>query len=373
MTLRLLISGLFIVWVAACSPPSEAPDGDSEAATTLGFAGLGASADEFAAVDPGDRVQFPEDHGAHPGFRIEWWYVTANLVDASGLQYGVQWTLFRQALKPSDDVQADDDWHNGQVWMAHAALTTPDNHWHSERFARSGGGQAGVSLDTGFEAWLDNQSLTSTDNDTGINRLRLVGGGDEFGYELNLNADRPPVLHGRNGYSQKSEQGQASWYISQPFYGVTGHLRVPDREDPVDVTGQAWLDHEWSSQPLSPGQAGWDWFSLHLDSGHKAMLFRLRDTTGSGDFLSGTWIAPDGQTTPLSPEQIELTPTDRSAVAGRDIPTEWRIRVPLVDVDVTAQALNPQSWNEGTVSYWEGPIEVHGSHSGVGYLEMTGY
>lgn len=41
------------------------------------------------------------DHGL-PDRRIEWWYLTANLTDSRGGQWGAQWTLFRQeVLKPT--------------------------------------------------------------------------------------------------------------------------------------------------------------------------------------------------------------------------------------------------------------------------------
>src|SRR5689334_17231748 len=106
-----------------------------------GFAGLGETADGFAAVTPGRPFSFPADHGPHPEFRIEWWYVTANLVDASGAAYGAQWTLFRQATKPGAQIEG---WANQQIWMGHAAVTRADTHRTAETFARGGVGQAGA-------------------------------------------------------------------------------------------------------------------------------------------------------------------------------------------------------------------------------------
>ena len=90
-----------------------------------------------------------------------------------------------------------------------------------------------------------------------------------------LQAEGPLVLQGDRGYSVKSAGGQASHYYSQPFYRVTGRLDLP--AGPVAVTGQAWLDREWSSQPLAADQTGWDWFSLSFDTGEKMMGFVLRD------------------------------------------------------------------------------------------------
>src|ERR1700709_1060390 len=74
-------------------------------ALAQGFAGLGSDAEGFAPVVPGRSFTFPADHGPHPEFRIEWWYLTANLVDSSGAACGAQWTLFRQAAKPGAQQQ----------------------------------------------------------------------------------------------------------------------------------------------------------------------------------------------------------------------------------------------------------------------------
>ena len=245
-----------------------------------GFAGLGTSAEGFTMPVPGMRFSFPADHGAHNDFRIEWWYVTANLQAADGTRYGIQWTLFRSALSTGDAK----GWASPQMWMGHAALTSPDRHHVAERFARGGIGQAGVTA-APFEAWIDGWRMNSraAANSDALSALDLNAAGADFAFDLKLDADRPLVTHGDGGYSVKSEKGQASYYYSQPFYRVTGELKLPG--GPVTVTGQAWLDREWSSQPLADDQVGWDWFSLHFDSGEKLMGFRLRD--GGGGFTSG--------------------------------------------------------------------------------------
>ena len=137
--------------------------------------------------------------------------------------------------------------------------------------------------------------------------------------------------------------------------------------------GQAWLDREWSSQPLAPEQKGWDWFSLHLEGGAKLMLFRVRQADGR-HYRAGTWIAADGRTTALRGEQIQLDELAWTRQAnGRRVPTRWRVRVPDHDVDVQAEAIVPQAWMGTLFPYWEGPVRVTGSSGGRGYLEMTGY
>ena len=329
-----------------------------------GFAGLGTEAEDFAPVREGVALQFPQDHQAHPGFRIEWWYLTANLDFADGREGGAQWTLFRQAGRPQDSAEG---WDSAQVWMGHAALTLPDAHFVAERFARGGVGQAGVS-NTPFSAWIDHWHMTSEDES--FDTLSLSAQGEGFAYDLRLEATGPLVLHGDQGLSVKSEQGQASYYYSQPHYQVTGTAVVEGQE--IQVTGTAWLDREWSSQPLSGDQTGWDWFSLGFESGEKLMGFRLRHSDGR-HYHSGTWIDPEGQPTALTPDQLRVTPLETTQVDGRTIPTKWALELPDKSLSVEARALNPQAFMTTIFPYWEGPVHVTGSHTGRGYLEMTGY
>ena len=125
-----------------------------------------------------------------------------------------------------------------------------------------------------------------------------------------------PVLEGDKGYSRKSEDGRASYYFSQPFYEVEGELIL--RGAPIKVSGRAWMDREWSSQPLSPDQKGWDWFSLHLSSGEKLMLFRLRGVSGR-DFIGGNWIDADGRARQLAPEDVSIEPLATTTLAVSNI------------------------------------------------------
>ncbi len=326
-----------------------------------GFAGLGTDADGFTVPERGYEFTFPRDHGPHPDFRIEWWYLTANLEAADGTPYGLQWTLFRSALAPEEK----EGWGSPQIWFAHAAVTTPEAHHVAERIARGGIGQAGVIADP-FDAWIDDWLMSGPD----FNTMRLTATGSDFAYDMTLTAQGPLIFQGDQGYSVKSEEGQASYYYSQPFFAIEGTLSLPEGD--VEVTGAAWLDREWSSQPLADNQTGWDWFSLSFDGGEKMMGFRLRQTNGA-HFTAGTWISPEGKTEAFANGVFNADPLDISEVAGRQIPTDWRVTVPQKGVDVTVSALNPDAWMDVNVPYWEGPVVVTGSHPGRGYLEMTGY
>jgi predicted secreted hydrolase len=337
-------------------------------AVAQGFAGLGTEASGFASVVPGRALKFPADHGPHPDYRIEWWYLTANLVDATGAACGVQWTLFRQALAPGPQQEG---WANQQIWMGHAAVTRAGTHRFSESFARGGVGQAGVEASP-FRAFIDSWEMRGLEgmSDSAIAPLELRASGPDFSYALRLDADRPLVLQGDAGYSKKSERGQASYYFSQPFYKASGTITIDDK--PIQVSGPAWMDREWSSQPLASDQTGWDWFSLHLSSGEKLMLFRLRQRDGQ-HYVSGNWIGTDSVSTQIAAADISMTPASSTEIEGRNLPTQWSLAIPGPGLRIDTTPLNANSWMATSFPYWEGPISFHGSHSGVGYLEMTGY
>ncbi len=331
-------------------------------ALAQGYAGLSDEAAAYAPVTPGHTLRFPQDHQPHPDFRIEWWYITANMEDEAGAPLGLQWTLFRQAMKPGD---TSEGWQNQQIWMGHAAVTTPTEHYVSETFARGGIGQAGVAANP-FKAHIDDWHMTSQTND--LTEVTLAASGTDFAYEVQLTATGPLVLQGENGYSRKSDQGQASYYYSQPHYTLTGTVTLGARTK--TVTGTAWLDREWSSQPLSPDQTGWDWFSLHFEDDTKLMAYRLK---GSGAYTTGAWIDADGTATLLPNDAMQFEPLTISDVKTRQIPTRWRLKWPEKSLDITVQALNPQAYMTTVFEYWEGPVTVTGTHKGKGYLEMTGY
>jgi predicted secreted hydrolase len=322
---------------------------------------MGSAAEGFAIPAPDPQFDFPADHGAHPDYRIEWWYLTANMTGPDGTPYGLQWTLFRSALAP----HTTQGWDSPQIWLGHAAVTTADAHYTSERLSRGGIGQAGVTA-APFEAWIDDWHLRGDNFDA----MQLRATGPQFAYDVALTAQGPLVFHGADGYSVKSQQGQASYYYSQPFFALEGILSLPQGD--VAVTGTAWLDREWSSQPLASDQTGWDWFSLSFDGGEKLMGFRLRQADGSY-YTSGTWITAEGVTTALPDGSFDATPVELTDVGGREVPTRWQVRVPDYGVTVEVGALNPQAWMDMSIPYWEGPVRVSGSHTGMGYLEMTGY
>ena len=337
-------------------------------ARAQGFAGLSEDAAGYAQVTPGRVFAFPTDHGPHPDFRLEWWYVTANLRDSGGTAFGAQWTLFRQALAPGTQQEG---WANQQIWMAHAAVTRADTHRFGQTYARGGVGQAGVTAEP-FAAWIDSWAMRGTGafDANHISPLELTASAKDFSYTLRLEADHLLTLQGDAGYSRKSLREQASYYYSQPFFGAKGRLAIDGK--PAEVSGLAWMDREWSSQPLAPDQKGWDWFALHFASGEKLMLYRMRQTDGN-HYVSGNWIVPGGTARQLGPGDIKMTPGAPIDIDGHKLPVAWQIAIPSLALSIECTALNDRAWMGTSFAYWEGPISFKGSHSGIGYLEMTGY
>jgi predicted secreted hydrolase len=377
LALMLFFSGLA---VTACSPQA-----DSKTAGDVSM--LAQAMEGFSQAVPGYELSFPRDHGPHSDFRIEWWYLTANLQDARGEQYGAQWTLFRIAMQPASDQPAADGlntmkqgnpWLSEQVFMAHAAVTWPQGHAGFQRYARGGDhdgvAQSGARAEP-FAAWLDDWSLHSIGNSWLPLQAEFHEG--DMAFHLRLDSDQALVLQGESGFSQKHASGSGSYYYSQPFLLAKGSLTIQGQETPV--SGQAWLDREWSSQFLQPEQVGWDWFALHLDSGEKLMLFRLRQKQASasaGNYQHGVLISPTGVTTRLDSQQIEFEVLESMVLRDRRLPSRWRIKLPEIDREMLITPLVEDQWMDVDFAYWEGAIEVSGSSAGTsgrGYLEMTGY
>jgi len=310
---------------------------------------------------PGYRYQFPRDHFNHPEFRTEWWYYTGNVFDSAGRRFGFELVFFRQGERHETDNKSV--WDAQDVYLAHAALTdvSGERFLYEERVNRAGPGLAGISFDL-QRVWNGNWSVRWSG---ATQTLDAIAG--KFRFHLKLEPQTAPVIHGENGVSQKSDVvGQASYYVSFPLLKASGSI------DSAQVSGKAWMDHEWFTEQLAADQAGWDWFSVQLDDRTEMMLFDLRRKDGSIDpHSSGTWIDANGAATHLKKEDFALEPLARS----KKYPVEWRIRVPSRGVDLTVRPVlqNQELTTKAGGSYWEGAVDYAGTNHGVGYLEMTGY
>ena len=355
-------------------------------------------------ADPNYRMSFPQDHGTHDQFDIEWWYLTANLQDEAGDPYGLQWTLFRfknprprssqtegsnssSSLKNSpvtlneSTVSLNKKWHNDQIYMAHASIHSLDTHWFSEKFARGGVGNAGLTV-LPLNLFIDDWQWLNSDGDTGLFPSTLTFSATdtskpnaEASATFTLNQTGPLVQHGDNGFSVKSNSGHASHYYSAPFISIEGELtQAIDTVTaaPIKLKGQAWFDKEWTSQLLDTGTQGWDWLSLHLDDGNKIMAFRMR-LKNQDDYVTGSYITSTGEQITLQPGDLTLQPVSVKKVDGRQLPLIWKLIIPSKKIDLTISTLKDKQWNNAAVPYYEGMVKIEGSHGGVGFLELTGY
>lgn len=336
------------------------------------LAWLAAPAVEAARVEP-RALQFPRDFGAHPDFRIEWWYVTGELQGVGGFQV----TFFRSRT----DVEGEGRFAPRQLLFAHAALTDLEAKklLHAQRIARWNG-DASAAL----------AAAASTDTRVHIGRWRLAREAGRyaaqvddrdagFALELTLTPTQPLLLQGDHGLSRKGpEPSQASHYYSQPQLAVQGLLVRGNRRQPV--SGHAWLDHEWSETMMPPDAVGWDWIGFNLDDGGALMAFRLRRADGSALWAGGSHRAADGRRRSFTHDEVRFTPGRRwtSPATRASYPVEWQIETPAgrhtVRARLDAQELDSRS-TSGTV-YWEGLSELldaSGRRVGRGYLEMTGY
>ncbi len=322
-------------------------------------------------------LRFPRDHGAHPEFQSEWWYVTAVLADSGGRRWGVELTFFRQGLEPGPPAAGESPLRARQALAANLAVADigAGRMRFAERLARLGplASASAADLDLALDDWTMRRradgtlALAAADRDAGI------------GVRLALAPSQPLVLEGDGGMSRKGPgPGNASAYLTWPRMAAAGTLEIAGR--PLAVRGEAWFDHEWGTSQLGPGVVGWDWLGLRLADGRDLMLYRLRRADGTAAPESaGTLVAADGSTRHLTAGEFTLTPLTwwTSPRTGARYPARVRVTVPSAGLDLEirpeiADAELDARRSTGTV-YWEGPVAVTGTATGDGYAELTGY
>ena len=367
----ILLLSISLILVAGCSNSDREP---AEQTPLSVSSTMGSTVDPgFArALTPREFV-FPDDHGPHPEYATEWWYFTGNLKTDRNEAFGYQLTLFRVGLKPGSSAD-DSNWRSHQLYMGHLAVSdmTRQQHLSDERFSRAAAGLAGAANDP-LQVWLGPWSINGSDND--IFPLTLHAASERFGIDLTVQAgSKPVVLQGDRGLSQKSAAaGNASYYYSYTRLPTSGSIRVEDRV--FEVVGNSWFDREWSSSALAADQAGWDWFSLQLDSGQDLMFYQMRGKDGLPQIYSkGVLVDRQGRVEPLSLESTLLRVTDTwTSANGTRYPTGWQMSIPGHAIDISIRAAFDDQEMAHTVRYWEGAVRVDGSHQGLGYLELSGY
>jgi predicted secreted hydrolase len=334
---------------------------------------LAASAfgDDYPAVVPGHALQFPRDGGAHRDFRNEWWYITGWVNTARGAPLGIQITFFRN--RPRIGETSRSRFAPQQLLFAHAAIANPRSGRlrHDQRAVREGFGLAEAS-EASTDVRIDQWSLKLEGN-AYVARIQAR----DFGFLLAFARTQPILLEGEAGFSRKGNLAtHASYYYSEPQLAVKGTMATGGR--PFDVSGTAWLDHEWSTEGLALGSVGWDWTGINLEDGGALMAFRMRGRSGATLWAGGT-LRSDGRTSSFTPEEIRFDARRhwRSPRTGVEYPVAMAVRAgadeyllePLMD----DQELDAQA-STGTI-YWEGAVRAmrDGREAGRGYLELTGY
>ncbi len=340
--------------------------------------GLMLNADEsFRLALPNYHFEFPRDYFNHPDFQTEWWYYTGNVRTPEGRRFGFELTFFRHAVARTPEVA--NVWDVRDLWMAHLALSdiAGGQFLHTERLNRSGPGIAGADLKQA-RVWNGNWQAQWTLNSSvpggATQMLQAVAG--RFSFELSLKPEKPPVINGENGVSQKAEgPGKASHYISFTRLKTSGTIILDGKR--FSVAGTSWMDHEFFSHQLEAAQSGWDWFSMQLEDRSEIMLFRLRRADGSHDpYSAGTYVDPQGHSRHLGAGDFAVTP---GKTWGR-YPVEWTVEVPSLGFKAEVRTPLEQQEMAGSYgpAYWEGAIDIDGTRlgrslRGIGYLEMTGY
>ncbi|CAI3964021.1 lipocalin-like domain-containing protein [Alteromonas macleodii] len=315
------------------------------------------------------------------------------------------------------------NWTDGQQWMGHASLHTAEQHYFEERFASGGVGNAYVNqqpFTTVIDDWvwkaaqaevqtgavskamfpsvltfafgqssthhpLKTREKIPATSANSLSELNEAPSVSAVKIALNLNTSGPFIKQGDNGYSKKTQDERLrSYYYSQPFINAEGTLNIEGNS--VKVTGKGWFDHEWTSHLANSEAMGWDWFSLHLDNGSKLMAFRMhamnenmKNSTSkhSEIFTTASYIAENGTKETIEQANVSITPmayeTINEGESPRSVPTAWRIQIPIKDIDLSIRPFKESQWNNSLFPYYEGRVEIKGSHSGSGFMELTGY
>lgn len=375
LLIALSVIALVVIWRQGEdeTPPAQRDDGGGVvAALTTG------DGSRFAAVEPGVALRFPEDHGAHPEFRQEWWYFTGNLADASGRRFGFQLTFFRFAHDAFAEYEAS-KWRHRQSWMAHFAVSDIDGRRFiaAQDYARGALDLAGARA-APFAVWVNGWSARGVGPGEDGFQAILAAESEEARITLEVGTDEAPLLQGDGGYSIKDHAGRtASYYYSFPNLRARGTLVLAGRSFALE--GRAWMDREWSTAVLAKGQAGWDWFALRLAGGNTLMVFQVRGEGGE-PFRHAVLVGDGGRVRRFDGEAVRLAPLRwwTSGATGARYPLAWRLEIDAAGIGLEVAAAFEAQELDLDFRYWEGVVDVTGSVDnepvlGEGYMELTGY
>ena len=375
MNWRILTITLIFVAVVVFGLRQIEPASDS---TLNAYTELEAPAEDISAfaraIEPWDW-QFPRDHGAHPDFQTEWWYYTGNLATDAGRRFGFQFTVFRRALSPLK-AQSESEFRTNDIYLAHFTVSdiAEGAFYHDVRYSR-GGGLAGATLEPRLRVWLEDWQVRAENDDATLQDISANSA--DFAIDLHLEQVKPPALQGDNGLSPKSaEIGNASYYYSLTRLITRGSISIGGNT--YAVSGNTWMDHEFSTSALGENAQGWDWFGLIFDNDTELMVGQIRQIDGSIESLfGGLLVYPDGNTRYLNADDFTINVVDswRSPHSDAVYPAGWDIEIHGDDgFQFSVQPLQAdQELHSADIVYWEGAVRISGNVSGYGYAELTGY
>ena len=346
----LLLLGLLAAGCASGGDPTPAAVGPTPTR---------AAAELLSPTPSVQPITFPADESPHD-YITEWWYYTGHLFTAGGERYGFEYVFFQVSFGAFPTSYA-----------AHFAIT--DNPRSQFRYAEKTGMNASTPAE-GFLLQLDDWQMRGA-----LGHDELSAALDGYAIDLTLTDEKRPVLHDGDGYVEFGASGD-SYYYSRTRMRVSGELVVDGT--PLEVTGEAWMDHQWGNF-VSVG-AGWDWFAVQLDNGEELTISLVRDTEFNVAIAYGTLVRADGSAVNLTGDDFIVTPSGEwvSPHSGAVYPARWNIELPRYGWNLELvpslpdQELDTRA-STGTI-YWEGEVEVSGAVegavvTGLGYVELTGY
>jgi predicted secreted hydrolase len=323
-------------------------------------------------------IDIPRDTYAHDDVQTEWWYYTGHLWSGDR-PFGFELVFFKR--------RTDKDRFGRLIPMrllspvnyyAHFAVTDIEakQFRYAHRRSVNGSRPAGAELNR-HKVWLDNWSVCELGGQHILSaRMKNTH------LDLVLKPTKPLIKHGLDGLSYKDE-GEASYYLSYTRMNTEGELTVGGQR--YQVTGTAWMDHEFGSWTMKEKIQGWDWFSIQLDDNRELMAFLIRGRDGEPTrFSEATLINSDGSTRRFSQQEFTVESIDEwhSPVSNTVYPSGWRLTVPSLDADLIIEpALRCQELDtrgSTMIVYWEGAASVSGSIAqmpitGRSYIELVGY
>jgi len=298
-------------------------------------------------------IALPEDDAPHQ-LKMEWWYYNGHLLTASGKKYSFHDSLFLINSGMSQMVN-------------HVSLT---DHQSGKHYIdqRSTAGNLSVGTVNRFDFTTEHWSVAG-----GNGNDKLIDSTPDFSFNLDLTSTQAPIFHGKDGVIFLGAAG-SSYYYSRTRMTITGTLKINGQSE--TVTGLAWFDHQWGD--FSTTQLSWDWLSLQLDNQSDLMIYQIRDKSNQPILYTGSY-SKDGNTEILSSKDFTLTKGQQwhSAKTDTHYPIEWKIVIPSKNMALTTHSIiNDSEFDASLTSYnvyWEGAIKVSGSHTGLGFMELSGY